>query len=623
MEKHIILEQKFNIKENIGNKLDDFEILQTLGKGSYGFVSKVKSKINQKIYAMKMIDFSLIRDEKEKQLSIAEMDIISKLDSPHIIKFYGNFFEEERCYILMEFINNGDIKGYISAYQNMKKHIPEEELWELFFQCVSGLVYIHNRNIIHRDIKPANLFLTDNKSIKIGDFGVSAKRKEKTPDTPYSSNIGITQGFSKETLLIGTPLYMSPEMYNHQEYGSKVDVYALGCTFYEMCYFTPPRIPIPVMNKLGEIITDLQEVKPKQNINVYSQELINLIKIMIEKEEEKRPSSKEVLEEIKKHYNILNSSIACVFRCLLTYQNVIQFLQKQITNNDLNKIKKEKPITYSFLNAFINVKSNNFYITLNKIRDTLVSYNPLFEERDEIEPKDLIDFLIKKFHIENNNYPCLYSRIFTEEDDHDFFDENKILQKYTYTFGTFFKSRISSQFYGTKESIKTCLNCKKPRYYVESFYYLKFDGNEVNKYFSKSDNFILDVFNKESENYVQKELLCPFCKVKTAHQIKKKILTISANLIISLESEGKNLNTQNLKYPLTLKLDKYGSGTHNLKGVIKKTIMDGKKYFICIYKEKDQWLLSDGITIDKFKSSSPTEHNIGNIVMLFYSNDMY
>ena len=178
MEKHILLEQKFKFKENIGDKLDNFEILQTLGKGSYGYVSKVKSKKNQKIYAMKMIDFSLIKDDQEKQLSKSEIDIIDTLDCPHIIKFYRSFVEGLRYYILMEYINNGDIKGYIAAYQNMKKQIPEKELWEIFFQCMLGLVYIHNKNIIHRDIKPANLFMTDNKTIKIGDFGVSALRKK-------------------------------------------------------------------------------------------------------------------------------------------------------------------------------------------------------------------------------------------------------------------------------------------------------------------------------------------------------------------------------------------------------------------------------------------------------------
>ena len=626
MEKHILLEQNYYQKESIkdiGDKIDHYEILQTLGKGSYGYVSKVKSKLNQKIYAMKMVDFSLIKDEQEKELSRSEMDIIKTLDSPHIIKFYGNFNDGDRYYIIMEFINNGDIKGYIAAYQNMKKQIPEEELWELFFQCISGLTYIHNNNIIHRDIKPANLFMTDNKTIKIGDFGVSAIRKIRQINY---QNIDNTQNLTKETLMIGTPLYMSPEIYNHQEYGSKVDVYAMGCTFYEMCYFSPPRIPIPIMNPKGEIITDLQNVAPKENINYYSKELFNLINNMIEKDENKRPSSSDVLEMIKRYkYNeIQNSSIGCVFRCLLTYQGIIRNLKKHIPDYNTHEFKSKKPISFIVLYAFDNNDNNNYEETLNQLRNLLMINNPFFEERGEIEPKDLIDFLIKKLHIENNKEESKnqFSRIYTLKNDLDVFVEQKMFQKYEYTFKRFFRSYISDKFYGVKETLKLCLNCKKIRYCLESFYYLKFDANEVNKYFSNSNNFISDIIKKGGENYIQIELLCPLCKKNTEHKVYKNIRLISSNLIISLESEEKLFDNKNLKYPLTLNLDSIGIGTYNLKGVIKKSIVKEKKYFICIYKEvNNQWFLSDGFKREKLLCNSPLDHNIGNIVMLFYSNE--
>ena len=626
MEKHILLDKKFIVDDFIGNKIDDFEILQTLGKGSYGYVSKVKSKINNKIYALKMIDFSLIKDEQEKDLSKMEINILRNLDSPHIIKYYNYFVEGEKYYIIMEFINNGDIKGYIAAYQNMKKSIPENELWELFFQCISGLVYIHNNKIIHRDIKPANLFMTDNKTIKIGDFGVSAQRKIKTQKTP---NINNARGFSKETLLIGTPLYMSPEMYNHQEYGSKVDVYAMGCTFYEMCFFSPPRIPIPIMDPKGEIVTDLQDVTPKENLNVYSVDLIKFINMMIEKDVKKRPSSDEILQFIRKRYIIHNSSIGCVFRCLLAYKNLIDYLRKsddsqkqyQINEEKLKQIRSQKPISYLVLYALVNDKNINYNIILSELREVLSFNNPYFDHRDEIEPKDLIDFLIKKIHIENNEVnDRRFSRIYTKINDLDTLDEGKMFKKYNYTFNIYFNSFISKNFYGIKEAIKNCSICSSKRYCPESFYYLKFDANEVNKYFSNSNNFILDVLKKESENYVKNELsYCPFCKKYTSHKISKKIVEISFYLIISLESED-NSDNSNLKYPLSFNLGNIGKGTYNLKGVIKKTISDGKKYFISIYKEMDHWLLSDGINqTEELKSSSPLNLNNGNIIMLFYS----
>lgn len=619
IENHILLEQKFKQKEYIGDKFEHFEILQTLGKGSYGYVSKVKSKINQKIYAMKMIDFSLIKDDQEKQLSLSEIEIIQTLDSPHIIKFYSSFVEGQRHYMLMEYINNGDIKGYIAAYQNMKKQIPEEELWELFFQCMLGLVYIHNKNIIHRDIKPANLFMTDNKTIKIGDFGVSALRKKRQINY---QNLDSTQGFSRETLLIGTPLYMSPEMYNHKEYGSKVDVYAMGCTFYEMCFFSPPRMPIPIMSKTGEIITDLQDMTPKENSNNYSNELVNLIKTMIEKDENARPSSDAILDTIRQKLTFKNSSISCVFRCFFTFKKLVEFLRTHYTNNINDEIRSKKPISLMFIYALDYDKSNNYKEILNWIRRVL-SFNNLFlEEREEIEPEDLIDFIIKQLHIENNKLGYTYSRVYTKENDPDIFNHQKIFEKYGYNLKMLFKSKIFDKFYGTKEAIKTCSKCQKERFYFESFYYLKFDANEVSKHFSNSDNFILDVFKKERDNYVQKEILfCPNCKGNYLHKVNKKIILVSSYLIISLESEEKDFNNQNLKYPLNLNLDTFGNGTYALKGIIKKTIINGEKLFICIYKEINQWFKSDGNKIKNLDCNSPLNHNIGNVIMLFYSNE--
>lgn len=623
MEKHIILDNKLdNQKENIGNKVDDFDILQTLGKGAYGYVAKVKSKINKKIYAMKMIDFSLIKNQQEIELTKNEIEIIKNLKSPHIIKFYNCFEEQGKYYILMEFINNGDMKGYILVHQNMNKQIPEAELWELFYQCMSGLVCIHKSNIIHRDIKPANLFLTDNKTIKIGDFGVSANRNKNQNN---NQNESVSKPNTKETLSIGTPLYMSPEMFSNQEYGSKVDVYAMGCTFYEMCHYHPPRMPMPVMNPRGEITMQLQDITPKDN-NSYSDEVKNLINLMIERDQNNRPHSDKIFQIIKYKYNSFkyqNSSIACAFRCLFTFKEIINCLKKYNINYNDQEIKSKKPISTTFLYAFDNFSNNgnnNSNKILCDIRDILTFQNSNFEDPGEIEPENLINYVIRKIHIEINKAPSHFSRLVTRDEDPDLFDRQKIIQKYQYNFTNDFKSRISDNFFGTMEIVKQCLKCNNPRYYFESFYYLKFDANELMKRFSNSNNFIFDTLNFESQNYTNKDLFCPNCKIQYRHTVKKKIITVSSNLIIALGSEDQNFNTQNLKYPINLSLNNFGIGNYNLKGVIRKTIVNEEKHFECTYLDNNQWILTDGYKTEIAQNPSSSYNNNGNVVMLFYSN---
>ena len=89
-------------------------------------------------------------------------------------------FEENGCYyFVMELCNNKDLFRFLSAYMSLGIKIKEENLWDLYNQCLKGLTYIHNQGIIHRDIKLGNLFMDNDKKIIIGDFGISAVINEK------------------------------------------------------------------------------------------------------------------------------------------------------------------------------------------------------------------------------------------------------------------------------------------------------------------------------------------------------------------------------------------------------------------------------------------------------------
>ena len=616
MDNHIISgQQKEKENEFIGGQLSDFEILQTLGKGSYGYVAKVKSKINEKLYAMKMIDFELIKDQTEKDLSLNEIKVIQKLDSPHIIKYYNCFSVGKKLYILMEYMNNGDMKGYISAHQNMGQPIPEDELWSLFYQSMSGLACIHKSSLIHRDIKPANLFLTDEKTIKIGDFGVSASRK-KDPTINGSKE-------QKETMMIGTPLYMAPEMFNHEKYGSKVDIYALGCTFHEMCYYTPPRIPVPVMNMNLEITTNLQDVEPKFNKGYYSQELNNLLHEMLEKDQKKRKRTNEIFDIIKKQYNMRfrqNLSIFVVYKCLLSFD----ILRKKIIKHEKDFNSNAKPISFSFLLALKINNNNNWPEQLIKIRDILTYNNTSFIDPGEIEPEDLIEYTLKCLHIENNKVNSTYSRLFSLEEDPAILNRQAIFKKYLTNFQNYFKSFIADNFYGCLETIKTCSVCGTNNYFFDSYYYLTLDINQAIKCSinPNNQNFIIDCLKKQLSLKINKLKACKNCGCETNHIENKKINSIPTNLIISIRNEGKNVN---MLYPLSLEFSflnlGYEVGQYKLTGVIKKLADKGKKEFVCIYKDIQtpqnlQWMLSDGYSFSPLISHE--NHNIGSVVMLFY-----
>ena len=630
MSQHLLIENTtLETIEQLPSRLDDYEILQILGKGGYGLVSKVKSKKNNQLYAMKKIDFSLIKQQAEKDLSLNEIKIIKSLNSPHIIKYYNSFFEGSCMYVLMEYMDNGDMKGYIEVHKNMKKPIPEPELWELFYQCLSALQCIHKNNLIHRDIKPANLFMTNDKTIKIGDFGVSATRKkESNIQIINSMNLMSTQNIitntknSKEKLRIGTPIYMAPEMYTDEGYGSKIDVYALGITFWDMCFFEHPRELIQTKDPFGNPVLQLIDLPPKFNQNIYSPDLKNLINLMIEKDYRKRPTSDEAFSYVKNIYNRKNrqnSSIDCVYRCLYSFQNLSSYLLKN--KNYIQNNIASKPISCSFIYAIDKMNGNNWAAELNTLRDILTFNNSGFIDPGVIDPIELIKFILESIHKETSNDNANKNPYLFTIDNNNIINKQLSLQNYLMNFGNY-KSCICDFFFGTIETIKLCLSCKKQRFYYSNFFYIIFDIEvAILNGLNFNNSSIINYFLKQNSLCINNTSYCCFCKNQTYHQESKLFFQLPYNLIICFKREKEN--NEFLNYPLILDFSttfiKNTPGKYNLKGVIKYCIVNEIKFYTCIYYDSTykKWIISDGYS-KKF-IDSPINHKIGHIVALFYS----
>ena len=134
-------------------KKTKYEIIKIIGKGGYGKVIQVKSKSNNKYYAIKEI---IIRDEmKDKIKDIQkEADILSKFNCNNIIKYYDSRKINNKFYILIEYYEGQNLRDYID--ENIKNNtlIEENILYKIIKQICKGIKEIHNKNIIHRDLKP-------------------------------------------------------------------------------------------------------------------------------------------------------------------------------------------------------------------------------------------------------------------------------------------------------------------------------------------------------------------------------------------------------------------------------------------------------------------------------------
>ena len=144
----------------------DFEVLDSLGSGAFGIVLRVKHKVDEHEYAVKKVK---INPNKNKRDYKQEAKILAKLNHSNIIRYHTVWIQKDFIYIQMQ-LCSCTLEGYIDKYRNQ---ISPDMISKIFREILDGVQYIHSKNIIHSDLKMDNIFLDNNQTVKIGDFGIS------------------------------------------------------------------------------------------------------------------------------------------------------------------------------------------------------------------------------------------------------------------------------------------------------------------------------------------------------------------------------------------------------------------------------------------------------------------
>ena len=622
-EYYIFDESELYDDNEMGDNLEDFEILQILGKGSYGFVAKIRSLRNKKIYAMKQIDLSKVGSDKERQLCKQEISLLSQLNHPNINKYYKSILQNDCLYIIMEFMDNGDISGFINAHKKFKKPVREEEVWNILLQCMNALSYIHKKKVIHRDIKPANLFMTNDKTIKIGDFGVSAKMeslKTSVNENQYSGTI------------VGTPLFMSPEMINNDDYDQKTDVYSMGCAFFEICYFQPPRKAVP-SNLPGLVV--FQDIPIKENNNLYSPQLNKIINLMIEVKPEKRLTSEEICNMVRNEYIktfLKTSSLSSVVRCFYSLPSLTKvFLKHQ---NAINENTSSKRITKGYLDMIFKIQ-NNINNKFNEFKEILATENPKLNTDDEIDPRFIVAFLLEKMHkelnkirqIENNEEQYIITSTFNGQDE-DKTNKIEMIDKFVKYFKENFNSFISNLFFGMLKEKKICHNCNMASYNFGCFCFLTFNLNEIfnNTMNNIQLNDLFDYMNKKNKQFTLNDnIYCDRCLSYQMHTQIKQLYSMPYELIIIFDRGTNCANKKIVNFPFVLDVSQFVESKYcplkfNLVGCVNRYDINGKEHYISFTKDlnSQNWFYSNDEKIDQVDGSMAL--NSGIPLILFYEN---
>uniref|UniRef100_A0A0G4FDF9 Protein kinase domain-containing protein n=1 Tax=Chromera velia CCMP2878 TaxID=1169474 RepID=A0A0G4FDF9_9ALVE len=228
-----------SVKKDLGGKagkkftVDDFNLIRTVGTGSFGrvFLAKLRLKDNSEPYAIKRLKKSAIIRQKQVDHVMSEKSVMQSLDHPFITKIGGSFQDQRYVYLIMEYVPGGELFTHLRRQGRF-----EDDVVRFYAGQVACIFeYLHKKNLIYRDLKPENILLDAKGYVKLTDFGFAKHVEYRT----YT--------------LCGTPEYIAPEVLLNKGHNKAVDWWTLGVFIFEATVGYPPFVdeePLGIYQKI-------------------------------------------------------------------------------------------------------------------------------------------------------------------------------------------------------------------------------------------------------------------------------------------------------------------------------------------------------------------------------------
>mmetsp|Transcript_42942 Transcript_42942/g.81898 ORF Transcript_42942/g.81898 Transcript_42942/m.81898 type:complete len:874 (+) Transcript_42942:317-2938(+) len=247
-------------------EIEGYEVIRALGAGTFGECYLARDLSSGELHAAKvpMKDDTLVK-------VVQEAYFLQMFNNNNIVNHRRTLVRTGKLVLLTEFCDCGDLHTLITAGS---EPFGERFIRHVLLQCAMGLACMHSHHVAHRDVKPSNILLCSNGIFKLADLGASCMIVD-----------------SNHTTLVGTPLFMAPEVLSGEPQDVQTDVYSLGCVAYMLCML---KAPYDGCN-LADISSNIHQSRYKQiPTDMYSPEFIELVERMLAKDASERPSAAEI-----------------------------------------------------------------------------------------------------------------------------------------------------------------------------------------------------------------------------------------------------------------------------------------------------------------------------------------
>ena len=294
---------------DVGLQIHQYRLVRPLGSGGMGVVWEAVENQTGRRVALKRLSKQMVAEDSFVKRFLREAKLAAQISHPKVTFIYGAGEFEGQPYIVMELMPG----------RTLADEIEEDGPFEIVravdasLDAIDGLIASHRMGVIHRDVKPSNCFLDIDKSVKIGDFGLSKSME------------GIDIDLTQTGTFMGTPSYSAPEQVRGEKLDGRTDIYALGGTLYCLLTGQPPFVG-DAMSVTAQIVSDAPIAPRKLNSKI-PPDLEKIILRCLEKEPSRRFESLEELRIALLPFASYGTSLSNFGRRMAAYMTDFVMLQ--------------------------------------------------------------------------------------------------------------------------------------------------------------------------------------------------------------------------------------------------------------------------------------------------------